>query len=71
MIFLILPYTVKQSLQASVCIPRGEYCSNFPELAESFSVCSVRVSLDGARRITGQMEETGGMTGNNGFEAMQ
>lgn len=36
-----------------------------------FISCIHSSSLRRRRRITGQMEETGGMTGNNGFEAVQ
>ena len=68
--------------RSCVCIPPGEnYVQTFLKFAESFFfffALSLSLSLSFFysrwrrwRRITRQMGETGGMTGNDGFEAMQ
>lgn len=51
-----------------VCIPWGNNSMNFAKF--SLKVFCLHCSRF-VRRITGQLEETGGMTGNDGFQAMR
>lgn len=62
--------------RSCVCIPPGgELCSNFPQICWKFFFVFFFTCFYSRwrrwRRITRQMGETGGMTGNDGFVAMQ